>query len=61
MRDKQEILKIVKEVFNIQFEMYTWEDMIDDIADVDLTSEEKAWAKENISYEVKMDEQEETK
>lgn len=59
MRDKQEILKIVKEVFNIQFEMYTWEDMIDDIADVDLTSEEKAWAKENIYYEIKI--QEETK
>ena len=41
------ILNRVNKALDTQFEIYTWEDMLNDC---DLTKEEKQWAKENISY-----------
>ena len=41
------ILNIVNDGLVAQFEVYTWEQMIDDL---ELTETQKAWAKENIDY-----------
>jgi len=51
--DKQRILNRVSKALDSQFEMYTWEDMIDDC---DLTADEKKWALENIGYRAYIDE-----
>lgn len=45
--DKEHILNQVGKALDAQFEMYTWDKMIDD---ADLTDEEKVWAKENVCY-----------
>ena len=48
MKSPEEILNIVGKALDYQFESYSWFDMIDDI--MDLTKEEKDYAKEEISY-----------
>lgn len=53
MKTPEEILNIVGKSLDYQFESYSWFDMIDDI--MDLTEEEKDFAKENISYKAYMD------
>jgi hypothetical protein len=45
--DKEYILDRVGKALDGQFEMYSWEDMLEDC---DLTPEELAWAKEHIGY-----------
>ena len=46
--DKEKILHEVNKGLSFQFDtVYTWENMIDDL---DLTDEEKSWAKENITF-----------
>ena len=47
MREKEYILNEVGKALDIQFELYSWENMIDDLS---LTPEEKVWAKEHICY-----------
>jgi len=47
MIDKNYILNQVSKALDYQFELYSWEDMLNDC---DLTIEELEWAKENIGY-----------
>lgn len=47
MRTQQEILSIVNGGLVNQFQTYSWLNMIDDL---DLTKQEKEWAKEHIDY-----------
>jgi hypothetical protein len=46
-----EVARIVKKGLESQFETYSWEHMIDDL---DLTREEKAWAKRHTEYAVRV-------
>jgi hypothetical protein len=48
MKPKDYILERVGKALDYQFEIYSWDNMINDIDD--LTEEEKQWAKEHISY-----------
>lgn len=43
------ILNIVGKGLDRQFELYSWENMINDL---DLTVEEKKWAKKHLCYKV---------
>ena len=45
---RDHLLNRVGKALDVQFEMYSWENMIDDIPD--LTDEDKKWVKENICY-----------
>ena len=47
--DEKFIESRVAKALESQFEIYSWEDMIDDCL---LTEEEEAWAKHNLSYKV---------
>lgn len=47
--DKHRIKHIVQKGLECQFNIYSWEDMIDDL---DLTPKEKEWAKKHLSYRV---------
>ena len=47
--DKQYLLERVGKGLDCQFEMYSWDKMIDDALE-DCTKEEKEWAKTHISY-----------
>ncbi len=44
-----EVVRQVKKGLESQFETYSWDQMIDDL---DLTPEEKAWAKQHTEYAV---------
>jgi hypothetical protein len=45
--EQASILRIVQKGLEIQFDIYSWDNMIDDL---ELTKEEAYWAKKNISY-----------
>jgi histidinol phosphatase-like PHP family hydrolase len=47
-RNRREILRLVNKALDYQFESYSFAHMIDDI--MDLSDEEKKWAKENLTY-----------
>ena len=47
MIDKDYILSRVSKGLECQFEIYSWDNMIDDL---DLTKKEKEFAKNNIGY-----------
>ncbi len=51
-KDRQaDILQAVAKALDWQFEGYSWDNMIDDVLELDsFTAREIAWAKENISY-----------
>ncbi len=51
--DREKTIRALTEALGIQFDMYSWEDII---GDLDLTDEEKKWAKENTWPEVKVEE-----
>jgi hypothetical protein len=48
--DKKYILHRIGKALDYQFEIYSWEQMIDDALDGDFSEEEIKWAKENICY-----------
>ena len=45
--DKEYVLNRVSKALDCQFEIYTWEDMLNDC---ELSQDELTWAKENIGY-----------
>jgi hypothetical protein len=51
---KERILDVVGRGLDYQFEIYRWEQMIDDVMDGEFTNEEIQWAKEHISYKVEV-------
>ena len=51
--DKLILLAEVKRALSVQFEGYSWDNMIDD-ALIDYSKEEIKWAKENIIYDAKI-------
>jgi len=55
--NKNKIVYGLQRALKLQFACYSWEDMIDDVADAEgWTDEERKWAKEHTTYEVKVDE-----
>ena len=46
--DKEKILYLVDKALQCQFDIYSWENMVDDIEE--LTEEERKFAKEDITY-----------
>jgi hypothetical protein len=48
MKTKKEILRLVNQALEAQFDIYTWSNMISDIDS--LTQDEKDWAFFNITY-----------
>ena len=48
--DKEYILNRIGKALDCQFEMYSWEQMIDDALEGEATPEQIKWAKENICY-----------
>ena len=49
MIDTEKVKSAVEKGLVAQFEMYSWENMIDDC---DLSEEEAKWAKEHLDYRV---------
>lgn len=47
--DIENIKRVVSNAMCAQFEMYSWENMIDDC---DLTEKEAKWANEHLSYKL---------
>jgi len=47
-RAKREILRLVNQALEAQFDIYSWAHMINDIDN--LTTEEKEWAQEHTGY-----------
>jgi hypothetical protein len=58
MIDKDKIIHDLEKALERQFSSgYTWEDLINDVAEIEEWSEEeKEWAKEHTSFGVKVDE-----
>jgi hypothetical protein len=52
--NEERILDVVSRALDYQFEIYRWEQMIDDVMDGDFTGEEIQWAKEHIIYKVEV-------
>ncbi|GAF92758.1 unnamed protein product [marine sediment metagenome] len=53
--NREKVLHLLEKALSYQFDsVYSWNNMIDDIED--LTDEEKMWAKEHTTYQVKCDE-----
>ena len=52
--NEERILDVVSRALDYQFEIYRWEQMIDDVMDGDFTEEEIQWAKEHIIYKVEV-------
>lgn len=50
MINQEKITQRISNALDSQFEIYSWEDMINDCDD--LTPEEKIWAKNNLSYKL---------
>ena len=50
MIDKEKITDTIRKGLEWQFDNYSFGDMINDL---DLTDEEKKWAKENLTYDVR--------
>lgn len=48
MKNKKEILRLINQALEAQFDIYTWANMINDIDT--LTIEEKDWAQNHTSY-----------
>jgi len=48
------ILDAVSSALDYQFEIYSWEQMIDDAMDGEFTDDEIQWAKEHLIYKVEV-------